>query len=110
MPSSFPVKVTLLLEKLASGKVAASIVEFPQCRVEELSRERAIETLKAAFLERIANMEALTWEVPATEAHPDWLKFAGIFCDDPDFRAIMEGLRIERQSDDESEVDPSYYL
>lgn len=36
--------------------------------------------------------------------------FAGVFQDDPDFAAIMESICIERTSDDDSEVDPSYYL
>lgn len=38
------------------------------------------------------------------------MKFAGVFKDDSDFAAIMESIRAERTSDDEAEVDPSYYL
>jgi hypothetical protein len=38
------------------------------------------------------------------------MKFAGVFQDDSDFAAIMESIRAERTSDDDSAVDPSYYL
>jgi hypothetical protein len=38
------------------------------------------------------------------------MKFAGVFKDDSDFAAIMESIRAERTSDDNSEVDPSFYL
>ncbi|MGB3691209.1 MAG: hypothetical protein WA865_16815 [Spirulinaceae cyanobacterium] len=45
-----------------------------------------------------------------SSSEPAWLKFAGAFEDDSDFAAIMESIRAERDSDDDSEVDPSYYL
>jgi hypothetical protein len=38
------------------------------------------------------------------------MKFAGVFKDDLDFQAIMETIRNERLSEDDTEVDPSYYL
>jgi hypothetical protein len=38
------------------------------------------------------------------------MKFAGIFEDDIDFTAITESIRAERTTDDDSEVDSSYYL
>ena len=66
----FPLKVTLLLETLASGEVAASILEFPQCHVEAPSREKAITQLKATFLERMVNVETLTWEIFHTSSYP----------------------------------------
>jgi hypothetical protein len=33
----------------------------------------------------------------------------GIFEDDADFAAIVDEMRAERESDDESEIDPAYY-
>jgi hypothetical protein len=102
-------KVTLLLETLASGKVVASIFEFPSCRVEADDRETAIAQLQAVFLERSRYIEAIPWSVPVSVPEPAWMKFAGIFQDDSDFQAIMEEIRAERESEDDSEVDPSYY-
>jgi hypothetical protein len=111
-------KVTLLLEALTSGQVAASILEFPDCRVKAETREAAImlriaianAQIQATFLERLKNMEAISWNVPIQTSEPSWMKFAGVFKDDADFAAIMESIRAERTSDDDSEVDPSYYL
>jgi hypothetical protein len=111
-------KVTLLLEKLASGQIAASVLEFPNCRVKAETREAAIAQIQATFLERLKNIEAISWKVPiqanavgvASLSEPTWMKFAGVFKDDADFAAIMESIRAERTSDDEEEVDPSYYL
>ena len=111
-------KVTLLLETLASGQVMASVFEFPDCRVTAETREAAIAQIQATFLERLKNIEAISWNVPipayavgvASLSEPSWMKFAGVFKDDSDFAAIMESIRAEQTSDDEAEVDPSYYL
>ncbi|MGC9526012.1 MAG: hypothetical protein ACP5D7_10800 [Limnospira sp.] len=46
----------------------------------------------------------------ATSSKPPWMKFAGIFENDADFEEIMNSIQAERDSDDESEVDPSFYL
>lgn len=121
LPQSDPfsnLKVTLLLESLTSGQFTASIREFPDCRVKAETRETAIAQIQATFLERLKNMEAISWNVPiqvnalsvASLSEPTWMKFAGVFKDDADFAAIMESIRAERLSDDDSEVDPSYYL
>ncbi|MEG3894974.1 MULTISPECIES: hypothetical protein [unclassified Microcoleus] len=108
-PSS-QLKVTLLLETLSSGKVSASIFEFPQCRVEAASREEAITKIQTTFLERLKHIETLSWEVPIQASEPAWMQFAGVFKDDPDFQEIMDDIRAERTSDDDSEIDSLYYL
>lgn len=113
LPESYPftnLKVTLLLETLTSGQVAASVLEFPDCRVKGETREAAIAQIQATFLERLKNIEAISWNVPIQDSEPTWMKFAGVFKDDSDFADIMESIRAERTSDDDSEVDPSYYL
>ena len=102
-------KVTLLLESLTSGEVVASVREFPDCQVKAETREAAIAQIQATFLERLKNA-VISGNVPIQASEPTWMKFAGVFKDDPDFVAIMESIRAERTSDDESEVDPSYYL
>jgi len=70
----------------------------------------AIAQMKATVLERLKIIEAISGNVPIQASEPTWMKYAGVFKDDPDFVAIMESIRAERTSDDESEVDPSYYL
>ena len=113
LPQSDPftnLKVTLLLEALTSGQVVASVREFPDCRVKAETRQMAIAQIQATFLERLKNIEAISWNVPIQASEPTWIKFAGVFKDDADFAAIMESISAERTSDDDSEVDPSYYL
>ena len=103
-------KVTLLLESLPSGQILASIKEFPDCRIHAETKETAIAKIQTTFLERLKNIEAISWNVPLQTSEPAWIKFAGIFKEDEDFASIMESIMMEKTSDDNSEIDPSYYL
>lgn len=103
-------KVTLLLETLVSGQIVASVREFPDCRVEAETRETATIQLQTTFLERLKHIEAIPWNVPVQTKRKSWVQFAGVFTDDPDFQEIMAEIQADRLTDDDSEVDPSYYL
>ncbi|OCR01244.1 hypothetical protein BCD67_25610 [Oscillatoriales cyanobacterium USR001] len=59
-------------------------------------------------LDHNTSVKPLSSHVQALE--PAWMQFAGVFKDDPDFQEIMDGISAERNSDDDSEIDPSYYL
>ena len=104
-----PLKVTLLIETLRSGQIVASIAEFSTFRVEAETQESAVQQRQMNFLERAKYIETINWEVPLDSVEPAWMKYAGVFKDDADFLEIMEAMRAERNSDDDSEVDPSYY-
>jgi hypothetical protein len=102
-------KVTLLVETLQPGKIAASVLEFPDSRIEAETREIALSQLQANFIERLKRLEAISWNIPANTSDGMGMEFVGVFQDDPDFQAIVTDLLAERESEDESEVDPSYY-
>jgi len=120
-PSS-KLRVTLRLETLASGTIAASVMEFPDCRIEAATREEAIAQVQAAFLEQITHVEIIPWDVPLVSGRSGnylngsepprespWRKFAGMFQDDSDFAEIATTLRAERNVEDDTEVDPLVY-
>jgi hypothetical protein len=102
-------KVTLLVETLQPGKVAASVLEFPDSRIEAETRESALSQLQANFLERLKRLEAISWNIPVNTSDSMGMEFVGVFQDDLDFQAIVGDLLAERSSEDDSEVDPSYY-
>lgn len=103
-------KVTLMVEKLNNDQFVVSIAEFPHFQVKAPTREEAISQLKASFREKFSQMETITWTTPFNLPSPSWMEFVGILEDDADFQDIMTKLQAERNSDDDSEVDPSYYL
>jgi hypothetical protein len=42
-------------------------------------------------------------------AESPWIKYAGMFRDDPDFAEIAAAIRAEREVKDDTEVDPTVY-
>jgi hypothetical protein len=71
---------------------------------------RQLETRVTALEAELSQMKKLLSSLPQIETvNPNWIKYAGVFKDDVDFLAIMQEIRAERDSDDESEVDSSYY-
>jgi predicted RNase H-like HicB family nuclease len=106
------ITVTLMLEPQASGRFVASVMEFPDCRVEAESREAAIALVHQAWESRIEQVEFLPLSLPLTASRSvdnPWTKLFGLFKDDPDFAEIAAAMRAEREVDDDSEVDPSVY-
>ena len=103
--------MTMVLETLASGSTVASILEFPQHRVEchSHSREDAIAQIRADATTWLDRVEILPLELDSPPSESPWIKYAGMFKGDPDFAKIAAAIRAERDNDDESEVDPSVY-
>jgi hypothetical protein len=101
--------MTLVLETLASGNVAASILEFPQYRVEAQNRESAIAQIREGATDLLSRIEFLPLEIPTEKLDSPWIKYAGMFQDDPDFAEIAAAMRAERSVEDDTEVDPSVY-
>jgi hypothetical protein len=72
--------------------------------------DRQLETRVTALEAELSQVKKLLSSFPQTETvKHNWMKYAGVFKDDVDFLEIMQEIRAERDLDDESEVDPSYY-
>ena len=110
--NSYP-KLNILLET-HSGRTIASVLEMPRYQVEAETRAEAIVALKNLLTVQLSQLEVIPLdfnsEQPNSLENP-WLKFAGVFKDDPDFAEIVAELRQERQADfNDSEIDSSVYL
>jgi hypothetical protein len=69
-----------------------------------------LEVRVTALEAELSQVKKLISSLPQTEAvKHNWMQYAGVFKDDVDFLEIMQEIRAERDVDDESEVDPSYY-
>jgi predicted RNase H-like HicB family nuclease len=105
------ITVTLMLEPQASGRFVASVMEFPDCRVEAETKEGAIALIQQQWQTQTERVEfmPLHLPLPKTAVESPWSKLFGLYKDDPDFAEIAAAIRAEREVDDESEVDPAVY-
>jgi hypothetical protein len=107
MPDSL--KLHMMLEPTADGRSVATVIELPTYRVEGQTEAEAIDGLRILVTERFAQTNIFPLDVPiAQTSAPEnpWVKFAGVFKDDPYFAEIAAELRQERRlgetlSDDE---------
>jgi hypothetical protein len=118
----------IVLEQQADGSAIASVLEMPHWRVESATKEQALVDVRRMLRDRLQHIEIIPAAIQSDqperldgvgEASPlddrveaskrAWLQFAGIFENDPHFAQIVEAIQAERDSDDESEVDPSVY-
>jgi hypothetical protein len=101
---SVPLKFHILLDRSNQTKISASFLELPNCQVEASTQEEAIEKLNEILHTRLEKLDIIPveieWQTPKQPENP-WVKFAGIFQDDPDFAEIAESLRKERLADDD---------
>jgi hypothetical protein len=103
-------RVTLRLETQASGAIAASIIEFPECRVEATTRAAAIEQVQAALLERLDHIELIPWDVPLSAIQSNGSHPVEAFKDNSIFEDIMSRIQAERDAYGEAEMESSEYI
>jgi hypothetical protein len=102
-------RVTLQLEAHPSGKIAASAIEFPDCRVEATTREEAISKVQAAILERLSHVETIPWDVPIPFTDSVQIKSVGVVENNSAFEDIMNKIQAERDAWGDEDMDVSEY-
>lgn len=102
-------RVTLQLETQISGKISASAIEFPDCRVEGITREEAISKVQAAILAKLSHIETIPWDVPISLSESVPIQSAGVFKNNSAFEDIMNKIQAERDAWGDEEMDVSEY-
>ncbi|MGG6266508.1 hypothetical protein ACQ4M3_17295 [Leptolyngbya sp. AN03gr2] len=112
-PSS---SLQILLEQQPDGQIRAVVPALLECAVTRSTRGEATLAVSAKqhaaiqqlLSERLSTLEVLAVDLnPPQETEKPWMKFAGVFKNDPDFAAIVKALREEREIGDDS---PAYSL
>lgn len=102
----------VLVEYPTAGKVTASILGWPECHAEGTTKEDALQQLNRVLSEQLRDREIVSLSVkisprqPQTE-HP-WLKFAGMFQDNPLFEEVIQDIATHRKELD-AEIDAADY-
>jgi predicted RNase H-like HicB family nuclease len=95
----------VLIENQEDGTVKATLLSLPECQGLGANKEEALNNLIQLFQAR--KPEIVTLEIePAKTDHP-WLKFAGMFEDDPHFDQVQEYIEEYRRELD-AEIEEYY--
>ena len=90
----FPV----LIEPVANNGYRASSGPPLGLTADGATREEAIRNFQEQLRQRLrAGVEVATVEIPARPAENPWVKYAGMFKDDPDFADVVEIMAENRR-------------
>ncbi len=79
----------VLLDKVSEGKVRATILGLPDCKVEASTKEEALEEIKKVLKKRLENSEIVPMEIEPVKENP-WLAIAAKYKDDPQFQKMIK--------------------
>jgi predicted RNase H-like HicB family nuclease len=96
--------INLILETRADRKIYARSTDFPDCVAVAETREEVIASMKQQLDDRMQAIEMVS--IPVSRQGESQLSdFFGIFKDDPYFADILQGMREDRELDDDN---PAY--
>jgi hypothetical protein len=105
-----PCTYDILLEVQPDGTHQASVLGWADCRVIAATAAEAVNQVKELLSDRMAKGQIVRVEIPRSDSpeisNPEnpWIKFSGIFKDDPIFDEVLNDIEQYRQELD-SELD-----
>ena len=96
--------LTVFMEQETEGNYHAMVLGLPDCKAQGNTREEALANISRVLGDRLQKAELIHLEIkPPKPEHP-WMKFAGMFKDDPQFDDMLEDIQaLRRERDAEAE-------
>lgn len=96
--------VNVFIKSEANGRVSAMVLGLPEYCVESNDRQSAFAELQKLITAKLRGGEVVSLEIEMPQPENPWLRFAGIFKDDPSFEQMQENIaRYRREKDAELE-------
>ncbi|HAG82673.1 MAG TPA: HicB family protein [Cyanobacteria bacterium UBA12227] len=97
----------VLIENKVEGGVSATVLGWQDCQARGSTKAEALEQLRKLLTARLQNTEIVSLEIDLPKPEHPWMKFAGMFKDDPDFEDVLADIAAYRQELDQEQGD--YY-
>ena len=99
-------QIPILVEPVTNNGYRATCGPPLAASAEGATRAEAVDKLELLLRDRLSNgAEIVAAEVPARVVENPWVKYAGMFKDDPMFAGVLEIMKDNHMKDDE---DPGY--
>lgn len=86
----------VLVERVENGSFSATVIGLPSRTTQGHTKEEALTKLHELLTAREAEIVSMKLE-PSKAEHP-WMKFAGMFEDDPQFDEMLAYIEAERRA------------
>ncbi|MEH2465827.1 hypothetical protein [Nostoc sp.] len=87
----------VLIENQQDGTVKAILLGLPDCEGLGNTETEAIEKLSQSLQTRLETAKIVTLEIEVSKAENPWMKFAGMFKDDPQFYEMLAYIEADRR-------------
>lgn len=95
----------VMLEKQENEGYRATVLGWPECQAFASTREEALTSLRQIVTERLDKVEIVSLEIDRPKPEHPWMKFAGMFKDDPYFDEMQADIAaLRRERDEEMEA------
>ena len=95
-------QIPVLVEPVTNNCYRATCGPPLAMSTEGATRDEAVDKLMLLLRDRLSNgVEIVAAEVPARVVENPWVKYAGMFKDDPMFAEVLEIMKANRRKDDE---------
>lgn len=95
----------VMLEKQENEGYRATVLGWPECQAFGSTREEALTSLRQIVTERLDKVEIVSLEIDRPKPEHPWMKFAGMFKDDPYFDEMQADIAaLRRERDEEMEA------
>jgi len=97
----------VLIEHQVEGEVSATVLGWQNCQARGSTKAEALKQLRKLLTARLQNTEIVSLEIDLPKPEHPWMKFAGMFKDDPDFEAVLADIATYRHELDQEQE--NYY-
>ena len=91
------------IKQLKNGKYQTFVLKYPSLKASGNSREKAIKKLSRRLQDFLKDTEIVNLEIELPQPEHPWMKFAGIFENDPLFEKVLEAIQDYRNEIDAEE-------
>ncbi|MUG97015.1 type II toxin-antitoxin system HicB family antitoxin [Scytonema sp. UIC 10036] len=86
-----------VLVEAKEGGYQATVWGLPDCQVFAATRENALLHLHELVIARLQNVEIITQEIEVPKSEHPWMKFAGMYQDNPLFNEVVSNIEAYRR-------------
>jgi len=87
----------VLIENEQDGRFNATVLGLPDCKISGATKEEALKELIQRLQARLEKAEIVTLEIDPPQTEHPWMKFAGMFKDDPQFDEMLAYIEADRR-------------
>jgi predicted RNase H-like HicB family nuclease len=87
----------VLIENQSDGTIKATLLGLPDCQGLGNTETEAIEKVSQSLQTRLETAKIVTLEIEPPQTEHPWMKFAGMFKDDPQFDEVLGYIEANRR-------------